>query len=72
MPWPKLREGLLRDLGYEAPEALAADLNYADVDHLKEALRGSSPKDDLMTALLRSFPAVPAMYFVQTTKQVPA
>ena len=65
MPWPNLRKGLLQDLGYTTPEALAETLHYPNIQHLKEALDGAQPKDDLMTALLRTYPAVPAIYFVE-------
>ena len=65
MPWPNLRKGLLQDLGYTTPEALAETLHYPNIQHLKEALDGAQPEDDLMTALLRTYPAVPAMYFVE-------
>ena len=72
MPWPKLRQGLLQDLGFATPQDLANTIKYKDVAHLTDALAGKSPKDELMTALLRTFPAVPAMYFVESNHKVSA
>lgn len=72
MPWPNLRKGLLEDLGFTTPEALAEAISYTNIPHLTDALAGNVPSDDLMTALLRTFPTVPAMFFVERNRTVVA
>lgn len=64
-PWGNLRPGLLADLGYATPEALAEAINYPDVDRLRAALAGTEPaSNELMSALLRHYLIVPPLYFV--------
>lgn len=66
--WPSLRSDLLQDLGYAHVEALAFYIGYTNVRGLEEALNGGTPSDDLMTALMRAFPVVPALYFIQPNR----
>ena len=70
MPWNKLRPGLLQDMGYESPEQFAEAIGYTYINHLGQALAGKViPADDLMSAILRAFPVIPAMYFVERNKK---
>lgn len=65
MPWGTLRRGLLADLGFTSAEELAERIGFADVEHIARALDGTEPpRDDLMTALMRSYITTPALYFV--------
>jgi hypothetical protein len=67
MPWGNLRPGLLADLGFTAAADLAQTIHYADVASMQRALDGTEPPpDELMSALLRHYLTVPALYFVTT------
>lgn len=67
MAWSKLRQGLLTDLGFDSPEGLAQSIGYTDVTHLREALaRKVAPNDELMSSMLRTYPVLPPMYFVES------
>lgn len=62
--WPALRSGLAADLGVADAQALADLIGYSDADHVAQALAGAEPRDDLVMALLRHYPTVPALYFL--------
>lgn len=63
--WGKLRTGLLSDLGYDSVQQLAEEINYPNHPDIEQALNGGVPSDALMSALLRAFPAVPPLYFIE-------
>lgn len=66
--WGPLRNDVLDKLGFDTAEELAAEIEFEDVDLVKAALGGTSPSEAFMTALMRRYIAVPALWFVEQAR----
>ena len=65
MPWNRLRAGLLEDLGFRDADELAASIQYSDIDDARRSLAAEHPSDEFVAALMRAYPTVPTLYFVE-------